>query len=175
MTQEGSLFEKGVSIVVAKVGAPFGLKGQLKLWSFTDPADNILAYDQFYLKRGSQPWQAIKALTITPHGDGFLIHFPGLNSREKASQYTNCLVGVGRHEFTHLSEDEYYWADLEGLEVVTTNNKVLGKVDHILPTGANDVIVVVQGKQKTLIPFIGQYVEKVDLEQAQIVVDWDFD
>ena len=69
---------------------------------------------------------------------------------------------------------EYYWSDLEGLEVVTVEGIALGRVSHLVATGANDVLVVKDDKRERLIPFLlGQFVTEVDLEAARLTVDWD--
>jgi 16S rRNA processing protein RimM len=71
---------------------------------------------------------------------------------------------------------EYYWCDLEGLEVVTVEGRSLGKVSHLVATGANDVLVVNDAERERLIPFlVGQFVTQVALEGARITVDWDVD
>ena len=82
-------------------------------------------------------------------------------------------VFVGRDQLPATVEGEYYWSDLEGLEVHTTNGDVLGRVERLMETGANDVLVI-RGQREHLVPFIqGQYVTRVDLEGGVIEVDWD--
>ena len=71
---------------------------------------------------------------------------------------------------------EYYWADLEGLEVENVEGIALGRISHLLATGANDVMVVKDGDRERLVPFVvGQYVKQVDFGAGRITVDWDPD
>jgi len=82
---------------------------------------------------------------------------------------------VDRDQFGGVERDEYYWADLVGTRVVTTNDQELGVVESLLETGANDVLVV-QGDRRRLIPFlIGSVIQMVDLDSGNIIVDWDPD
>jgi len=83
-------------------------------------------------------------------------------------------VSVARAALPPLAQGEFYWADLEGLEVVTLEGVSLGKVSHLLSTGANDVMVVRDAERERLLPFVpGQWVQQVDLAAGRIVVDWD--
>lgn len=86
-----------------------------------------------------------------------------------------CEIGIRPEQMPATGPGEYYWRDLEGLEVVNLQGERLGRVDHLLETGANDVLVVV-GERERLIPFVSaQVVTEVDLETGLIRVDWDKD
>jgi len=85
----------------------------------------------------------------------------------------DCEIGVRRDQLPPAAPGEYYWHDLLGLDVVDLHGEALGRVDHLLETGANDVLVV-QGERERLIPFVpGKVVMRVDLEGGVIQVDWD--
>jgi 16S rRNA processing protein RimM len=86
---------------------------------------------------------------------------------------TGCEIGITRDELPAAETGEYYWHDLQGLSVVTLAGESLGTVDHLIETGANDVLVV-EGERERLIPFVmGQVVVHVDLDKGEIQVDWD--
>ena len=107
---------------------------------------------------------------------GIFLRVPGqIIIGEQAIALVGQQIFVGRDQLPPTEEGEYYWFDLEGLEVHTTNGEVLGQVDRMMETGANDVLVI-HGDRERLVPYIqGQYVKSVDLEAGQIVVDWDPD
>lgn len=85
----------------------------------------------------------------------------------------DCEIGVSRDQLPATAPGEYYWSELQGLEVITVEGESLGTVDHLLETGANDVLVV-KGERERLIPFVmDQVVTEVDLEHGLIRVDWD--
>jgi len=93
--------------------------------------------------------------------------------REQAATLVGSQIFVSRDQLPATAEDEYYWSDLEGLEVKTTSGELLGRVEKLMETGANDVLVI-RGNREHLVPFVpGQYVKHVDLEGGMIEVDWD--
>jgi len=108
-------------------------------------------------------------------GKGLAVLLPGFDDREQAASLVGLQIFVRREQLPATAKDEYYWSDLEGLEVKTTNGVLLGRVSRLMETGANDVLVV-QGDREHLVPFVqGQYITGVDLESGQIEVDWDPD
>jgi len=126
-----------------------------------------------------QPWllgEDKSPLTITDgrkQGKGLVALLPGFEDREQAARLVGQQIFVGRNQLPATAADEYYWADLEGLEVHTTQGHVLGRVEKLMETGANDVLVI-RGQREHLVPFVqGQYVTRVDLEGGLIEVDWD--
>jgi 16S rRNA processing protein RimM len=84
-----------------------------------------------------------------------------------------CEIGIRRDQLPGTAPGEYYWRDLQGLTVVTIKGELLGTVDHLIETGANDVLVV-KGERERLIPFVlDQVIVNVDLEKREIQIDWD--
>jgi 16S rRNA processing protein RimM len=99
----------------------------------------------------------------------------GINDRDAAFALKGATVCVNREDFPEPDEDEFYWIDLIGLNVINQQNESLGVVKDLMETGANDVLVVKQDDTERLIPFVAQYVINVDLASKQIVVDWGLD
>ena len=156
-------------IPVGKISGVFGVKGWVKVFSYTDPRDNILEYKPLYVHR---------------HGGGQLQGKAVVMSLEKVTDRNQAMTLIGselaikRSQLLETDEDEFYWADLVGLTVINAENEKLGIVDHLLETGANDVLVVSGTEPDTeyLIPFVlDRTVLKVDLENKQIQVDWQAD
>ena len=132
----------------------------------------ILNYQPWLLGEDRKP---VKIVDGRKQGKGLAALLPGYDDREQAITLVGQQIFVGRDQLSPTKEGEYYWSDLEGLEVHTTNGEVLGLVDRMMETGANDVLVI-RGDRERLVPYIqGQYVKSVDLETGQIVVDWDPD
>jgi len=126
-----------------------------------------------------QPWllgEDRKPVTIVDgrkQGKGIAALLPGFENREQAVSLVGLQLFVRREQLPETDEDEYYWSDLEGLEVKTTHGELLGRVERLMETGAHDVLVI-RGNREHLVPFIqGQYVTRVDLEDGTIEVDWD--
>jgi 16S rRNA processing protein RimM len=107
-------------------------------------------------------------------GKGMVAQLPGVDDREQAAALIGNDIYLSREQLPAPAKDEYYWVDLEGMEVVTTEDVKLGRVSHLFATGANDVVVVRDGERERLIPFVqGSYVRSVDLSAGRMVVDWD--
>lgn len=159
-------------IVVGKLGAPYGVKGWLKVYSLTDPPENLFHYHpwQFYI---DHQWVTLPIQEIRPNTHPPVIQLEGCSSPEEAKRYTGVQIGIETSQLPELPWGEYYWTQLIGLEVITAAGTLLGMVDHLIETGANDILVVT-GKKKHLIPYLpNQVVLSVDLAKKQIIVDWD--
>lgn len=174
---------------LAKIGAVHGVKGWVRLISYTDPAENILGFSHFYLSPkmipGSQaPAEALKQIEIDEsraQGKHFIGHIKGCDDREQAKLFTGCELQVERSVLPDLGNEEYYWYQLEGLRVINLQDETLGTVHHLLETGVNDVLVVRAtqdsiDKEERLIPYVReQVIKEVDLEKRVILVDWEND
>jgi 16S rRNA processing protein RimM len=161
-------------LVMGRIASPYGVKGWVRINSFTSVPDSLLDYTPWYLNQRGQ-WQAVELLAGKRHGKGLVVHLKSCDDRDAAAALTGTDIGVYRSQLPPADEDEYYWSDLVGLQVINLRDQVLGVVDHLFETGANDVMVV-KGEQECLVPYIqGQVIESVDLDKGMIRVDWDPD
>lgn len=161
-------------IVIGRIAGLFGVKGWVKLLSWTEPRDKITAYSPWQVQIDGQ-WREWKMAEGQAHGKGVIARLEGITDRDQAATLIGSDVAVWRSQLPKTRPGEYYWVDLLGLDVQLTDGRMLGKVDGMMPTGANDVMVV-KGERERLIPFIhGQVVKNVDLDTRVILVDWDPD
>lgn len=161
-------------VVIGRFGRPHGIKGFVTVQSFTDPRDNILHYTDWHVYL-NYTWQPVTLLSVEPQSKAIIAQVEGFPERELVSRLTNCEIAVQREQLAELEPGEYYWHQLIGMTVVNTKGESFGKVVEILPTGANDVLVV-QGEKKHLIPYLpGQFVLDINDSQHLITVDWDLD
>jgi len=157
-------------VALGYVAAVHGIKGWVKIRSWTRPLEGILDYQPWLLGDDKKP---VKWVDGRQQGKGLVALLPGFEDREQAGRLVGQQIFVRREQLPATDPDEYYWSDLEGLDVHTTSGVVLGRVERLMETGANDVLVI-RGSREHLIPFIqGQYVTRVDLEGGLIEVDWD--
>jgi 16S rRNA processing protein RimM len=161
-------------VVVGRLGRVYGIKGWLKLHSFTEPLENILEYKRWFILSQSGEWEPANLEEIKMHGQAMLVKLIGCETPEQAQVYTNADIGVTRDQLAVLAADDYYWSDLEGLKVINQQGIELGIVTRLMATGANDVLVV-KGEKERLLPYIRQVVLGVDLQQGLIRVDWEED
>lgn len=175
-----------VYITVGKTGAPYGVRGWVKVQSFTESAENLLDYEPWYIdsrstesrkteSRESSTWVEASVVEAKIHSKGIIAKFEGCDDRDAALKMGGQTIAIQRDQLPKPEKGEYYWIDLEGLEVKTLDEVSLGRVDHIEATGANDVLVV-KGERERLIPYVMDHiVHEVDIEAGVIRVDWDPD
>lgn len=171
-------------VVIGRFTGTFGIKGWLKVYSYTDPLDNFLDYLYCRIQREGT-WHATQIAEGKVHGKGLVVKLKGVDDPEQAAVYVGCDVAVAATQLPLLPENEYYWRQLEGLQVVVDHPQrgrlVLGRVDHLLETGANDVLVVKGDddsidRRERLIPYLpDQVVLAIDLAERRMRVDWDPD
>lgn len=159
-------------VVVGRISGLYGVRGWCKIYSWTEPRENILKYSPWYIKQGGE-WQEHKLAGGKRHGKGVVAQLKDCDDRDTAAGFVNAMIAVKREQLPPAEEGEFYWSDLIGLVVKTTEGIELGKVKQMMPTGSNDVLVV-DGDRERLIPFIQEdIIKKVDLDAAVIEVDWD--
>ncbi len=164
-------------VLVGSIGKPYGIKGWVKVNSYTEPSSNILHYLPWYLLAPGKehPLSPIEIMDNRLHGQHLVVQLKSCKTPESACLFTNRMIYVERQKFSPLAEKEYYWADLEGLKVYTCEKIYLGIVQAIFATGANDVLVVI-GDKRYLIPFLlDKTIKSIDIEHQTILVDWDPD
>lgn len=160
---------------VGQVSGVFGVKGWVKVYSFTDPRENILQYSPWFLQKNNQ-LREIKLLAGRRQGSLVVAELERVGDRDLAAELIGADILIRKQQLPKARDGEYYWADLIGLEVRNQEGCKLGKVDHLLETGANDVLVVVDGELERLIPFLQKStILKIDLDDGLIIVDWDPD
>jgi 16S rRNA processing protein RimM len=160
-------------IVLGKIGGTFGVHGWVKITSYTDPAENILEYDE-WLMGGPGRWRPIEIEDGRVTGKGVLVKLAGIETPEDARLQVGVEIGVPRSHMPAPAAGEYYWSDLEGLEALTKDGEVLGRVDHFRTTPAGS-LVVVRGEREHWIPFVKDRIVKVELAAGRIVFDWGVD
>ena len=159
-------------IVMAKLSSPYGVKGWVKIFSFTEKLDSLLAYKKFFLSKDQKNWLEKEVKEIKLHGKSIIVKFLEIDSRSEAENLKNYLIGVSKDLLPKLNKGQYYWNELIGFEVLNLKNISFGNVDTFIETGANDVIVV-RGDKERLIPYTSNTVLKVDTGGEKIIVDWD--
>jgi 16S rRNA processing protein RimM len=171
MTAAGS--QQGL-IVLGRIGPPWGVRGWVRLTSFTEPRDGLLAYSDCYLCLAGE-WVAGRIEASRPQGKSLVGKLAGVEDRDAAIAWRGADIGLPRDRLPAATDGHYYWADLEGLRVRHRDGRELGKVAYLLATGQHDVLVV-QGEREVLIPFVmDRFILGVDLANGLIDVDWEWD
>lgn len=164
--------------IMGKVTSVYGVKGWVKVFSYTQPKENLLKYKTWSLRKNGRDL-VVKVLSCKVHGNGLVAQIEGYGDRDQAKTLTDSFITISVDELPALEGDDYYWHQLEGLTVVTVAGDLLGTVHHLMETGSNDVLVVRKcsgslDSKERLIPYLpDQVVTSVDLGKQEITVDWD--
>jgi len=162
-------------ILVGRFHGAFGVKGELKLESFTDPPERIFRYQPWTLRDAQGRERACEGARGRATNKGVVATIPDIADRDAADALRGTEVRVARSTLPPPAPGEYYWVDLEGLRVVNLEGVSFGTVSHLFSTGANDVLVA-QGDRERMIPFVEpDYIKAVDFDAGVVTVDWDAD
>jgi len=163
-------------VILGRLADPYGIRGWLKLHPF---GDDPLDWDEipvWWISKDGESWRECGLKGLKVHGNGVVVLLDGIDDRTAAEAMKGVLVGAPREALPETDEDEYYWADLIGLDVINTAEERLGKVVGLLETGAHDVLRVVGDDEvERLLPFVAAVVLTVDKEARLIRVEWGSD
>jgi len=167
--------DSGRRILLGRIVGAFGIRGEAKLESWTEPRLSIFRYQPWILRSPDGEERELSGARGRESGKHLTANLPGVTDRDVVEAMRGTEIFVPRSALPPPSADEYYWVDLEGLAVSTVEGVELGTVSHLFSTGANDVLVV-RGDRERLVPFVQpDFIRSVDFEANRIVVDWDPD
>jgi 16S rRNA processing protein RimM len=163
--------------VIGKVTGVFGIKGWVKVFSYTEPKENVFSYKNWLVNINGQ-WTPVKVRDFKAQSKGLVAALDDCHDRTLAQKYCQCEIAILKDALPKPEEGEFYYYQLEGLLVVTTDDVVLGKVDYLFNSGSNDVMVVKPFKdsldgQERLLPYTDDCLKDISLEDGIIRVDWD--
>jgi 16S rRNA processing protein RimM len=162
-------------VILGRLGAPWGVKGWIKVNSYTDPPAAILDYPVWHVGRADGSWESVRLRTGRAHGTGrsVVVELDGVASPEDARRYVSRDVGLPRSQLPEPAPGEYYWDDLVGCRVATVDGVELGVVSHFHEFPANPVMAVRGAGRERWVPLAPRHLKRVDLAARRIVVDWD--
>jgi len=162
-------------ILLGRIHGAFGVRGEVKLESFTQPRSAILHYQPWTLRDAHGDERTFAGARGRETAKGVVAVLPDVADRDAAEALRGTEIYVARAVLPPPKPGEYYWVDLEGLRVVNVDGADFGTVSHLFSTGANDVLVA-QGERERLIPFLEpDYIRSVDFDAGLVTVDWDAD
>jgi 16S rRNA processing protein RimM len=162
-------------VVLGRLAAPWGVKGWIKVHSYTDPPVTLLDYPVWQLAKAGGGWEEVRVRAGRPHGGGkdLVVELEGVGSPEDARRYVARDVAVRRSLMPEPAAGEYYWDDLLGCQVVTQDGIELGTVTHFHEFPANPVMAVKGTGREHWVPLVRRHLKRVDLVARRLVVDWD--
>ena len=165
-------------IILGKISGVHGIKGWVKVFSHTSPREQIAEYKEWFLKSRGNDWKPIKVVDGKKQGKSIIALLEDTHYRDQAEALVGSEIAIHKDQLKKLSKDEYYWRDLIGLSVETTEGEKLGEIDWLFDTGSNDVFVVkgtdgTEVKERMLPYVMGDVIQSIDLDKSLMVVDWD--
>ena len=156
-------------ICIARIGAPHGVRGAVKLWTFTEDPLAVQSYGPLSTKDGARSFEVVTARAAKGH---LVATLKGVATREDAERLNGVELYIAREKLPETDEDEYYHADLIGLAAVNAADEPLGRVVAIHNFGAGDIIEIAPAKGATmLLPFTNAVVPTVDLANGRVVIE----
>jgi 16S rRNA processing protein RimM len=164
----------GRLIVMGRIAAPFGVRGWVKVQLFAPEGHGLLEQPVWFLRQreAQGEFNAVTVIEAAQHGKVLIAQLEGLGDRDAAAAATGTEIAMPRSALPARETDEYYWSELIGLPVVNREHEALGTVSGLLETGVHDVLVVKDGKTERLLPMVAAVIDEVDLDAAEIRVDW---
>lgn len=161
------------TVLLGHISGLFGVKGWVKVFSYTRPRTQILNYRAW--RTGADKMHILAVENGRAHKEGIIAKFAGIDDRDQAVSLLDAEIHVLANELPELPVTEFYWHQLIGLQMVDCQQQSLGTIVRMMETGANDVFIVrAKDKKEHLVPYIkDQVVKQIDLESASILVDWD--
>lgn len=160
-----------VLLPIGEIVGTHGIKGYLKVFSYAESPDSFAPGTELILSREGLKVATFRTEAVRPHKRVVFVALEGIGSIEAAEELVGCQICVQKASLAETDEGTYYWYQIIGLEVLTLDNRRLGRVSAILPTGSNDVYVVREGEKEVLIPAIDSVVVDIDLKRKVLKVD----
>ena len=159
-------------IEIGEIKAAYGVKGWVKVFSYTQPIEQIFSYKCWLIGKNADPYEIVDCNQRS--NSGLIAKIEGIDDRTAALTMAGKSITIHQSELAELGE-EYYWSQIIGLNVFNSKGEFFGRVSQMIETGANDVMVVLTDDNEQLIPYAESIVEIVDLESGRIVVEWEKD
>ena len=164
---------------MGRVAAPFGIRGWVKVAPWSEDPATLLAHPVWYLREpgATSQWRATDVVGARMHAKVLVAELRGVESREAAAALRGYEIGLAREVLSAPARNEYFWTDLEGLDVVNRTGVKLGQVVAVTSNGAHAILRVAErsGASERLIPFVPAYIDRVDADERRIDVDWEPD
>jgi 16S rRNA processing protein RimM len=157
-------------IEIGRIVRSQGLKGQVKVLSYLESSESLQGLCNLFIGRSLQEAVLYPLLAVRAGRDFLILQLGGVADRDTAERLRGSSVWMHSEEMQKLPEGEYYWREIIGLQVLTEEDEILGRIEAVFPTGGNDVYVCRGGGREILLPAIGDVVRKIDTDRGVMVV-----
>lgn len=158
-------------ILYGKILKKHGLKGEVKVLSFSSSFENFDSFDSLYLSFNNSEPKRFFVEYKRYHKNFALVKFEGINTPEDADTLHGAKVLIETKLLPETEEDEYYWFQLIGMDVVTPDQDIIGQVSNLLDNSSQPILVVKNNSNEFLIPMVDKFVKKIDTEKSRIHIE----
>jgi 16S rRNA processing protein RimM len=158
-------------VEVGRLGAAHGVRGWLRVQSYTDPPQRLFEWRRWLLRPENGAAREVTLMESRPQGNGWIAKLEGIEERDAASRLAGQMVLVDRAELPPTQGREFYRADLVGFEVKNLEGALLGVVVHFIDTPGNAVMVI-RGAREYLVPVTAQHLRQIGAGDRTLIVDW---
>lgn len=158
-------------LVIGMIVNVHGLKGEVKIYTYTDDIDSLIKLKKIYLEKDGNSTEYIVERASISKGNLIIVKLKGINNANEAEKLRDYIVKRQRSSDEALEDDTYYITDLIDSEVYTIENEYLGKIKDVLQNGAADVYVIKNDKKETLLPAIKKVVKSIDIKGKKVIVE----
>ena len=155
---------------IGRIIRPQGLAGRLKVLSYLESQDMLDALAEVFIGRRAQEATVFPLHVVQKGREFFILKLGGIESKDAAARIVGSSVWMPSEAMKKLPDGEYYWREIIGLEVVTEEGRILGRIESVFPTGSNDVYVCRGMEKEILLPAIGDVILKIDRDHGIMVV-----
>jgi 16S rRNA processing protein RimM len=162
--------EKDDLLEIGEVVRPHGLKGRIKAKSYLVSKGSTHRLEEVFIRKSKEPAVRFRIKTLQVERQTLLLELEGIEDIDAAARLVGCRILISPDKLEKLSEDEYYWYELLGLQVTTEAGQSLGRIKSIVPGKSHDVYVCAGNEQEILLPAIGKVIRKIDIDAGVMVV-----
>jgi 16S rRNA processing protein RimM len=155
---------------IGRIVRSHGLAGRMKVLSYLESPEVLHDLSALFVGRSSSEAVLFPLVAVQAGKDFFMIQLGGIEDRDAAARFRGCSVWMPSEKMQKLPEGEYYWREIMGLQVLTEEDQILGRIEAVFPTGSNDVYVCRGGGREILLPAIGDVIRKIDTDRGVMVV-----
>jgi 16S rRNA processing protein RimM len=157
-------------IEIGRIVRSHGLEGRLKVLSYLESPEVLHGFSGLFVGRSVPDAVLFPLVAVQTGKDSFILQLGGIDDRDAAERLRGCFVWMPTDKMQKLPEGEYYWREIIGLQVLTEEDEILGRIEAVFPTGGNDVYVCRGGEREILLPAIGDVIRKIDTDRGVMVV-----
>jgi len=157
-------------IEIGRIVRSHGLTGRVKVLSYMESPETLQDLSGLFVGRSAQEAVFIPLVAVQTGKDFFILQLGGVDDRNAAERLRGSSVWISSEKTVKLPDGEYYWSEIIGLQVLTEEDQILGRIEAVFPTGSNDVYVCRGGGREILLPAVGDVVRKIDTDRGVMVV-----